>query len=101
MAYDHMAQYSPLKPGVSDISVAEQRERVRREEAAIQAERQASLSQQSSPLRAPEERIRLWEKLHMLPLPESPHHQLVHVIALQTQLTVGDVQSEQMRRAAL
>ena len=36
-----------------------------------------------------EERIRIWERLFGLPMPRSPDHPLVSIIAASTQLTVA------------
>jgi hypothetical protein len=55
---------------------------------------------QSSPLSGPEERIRLWEKLHALNLPRSAQHKLLGVIAEQTNLSIQDILDAQQRRAA-
>jgi len=71
--------------------------RADQEQAASRLERLAS---QSSPFTEPEERIRIWERLHELRLPRSTEHSLVRVIAMQTDLTVQVVQQEQRRRAA-
>ena len=58
------------------------------------------LATQTSPVRAAEERIRIWERLHELRLPSTSAHALVKVVAAQTHLTVGEVQAEQRRRSA-
>jgi hypothetical protein len=63
-------------------------------------ERAQLLERQSSPLHTPEERIRLWEQLHVLSLPRKSTHPLLSVIALQTALTLEQVQDEQRRRAS-
>lgn len=46
----------------------------------------------------PQERIRIWERLHALELPRSSRHPLLAVIAAQTRLSLRDVQEEQRRR---
>lgn len=61
--------------------------------------RQQALATQVSPLNDPQERIRIWERLHELALPKHAGHKLVDVIATQTQLTSHQVQEEQRRRA--
>ena len=71
--------------------------RADQEQAASRLERLAS---QTSPLNDPEERIRIWEKLHDLRLPKASGHTLLRVIATQTGLSLQQVQQEQMRRAA-
>jgi hypothetical protein len=63
-------------------------------------ERAQKIAAQSSPFSTPHQRIVLWERLHGLNLPVSPGHKLVTVIAHQTDLTVREVQEEQLRRAA-
>jgi hypothetical protein len=49
----------------------------------------------------PSERIRIWERLHGLPLPRNPTHKLLNVIAAATDLQLEQVQEEQrLRRMA-
>jgi hypothetical protein len=49
----------------------------------------------------PGERIRIWERLHGLPLPLNPTHKLLGVIAAATDLQLEQVQEEQrLRRTA-
>jgi hypothetical protein len=61
--------------------------------------RQQELSEQRSPLNTPADRIRIWEQLHQLPLPRSPSHRLISVIAANTGLSLADVRAEQLARA--
>lgn len=63
-------------------------------------ERMRQLQLQTSSLHTPEERIRLWEKLHMLSLPRSSTHPLLSLIASQTALSLEQVQDEQRRRGS-
>lgn len=63
-------------------------------------ERTRLIELQASALHTPEERIRLWEKLHMLSLPRASRHPLLALIASQTALTLQQVEDEQRRRAA-
>ena len=62
--------------------------------------RELELLEQKSPLLAPSERIRLWERLHQLPLPRRSDHCLLADIAADTGLTLGDLHAEQEVRAA-
>jgi hypothetical protein len=62
-------------------------------------ERAQLLERQSSPISTPEERIVLWEQLHVLALPRSAAHPLLALIAQQTALTLEQVRDEQQRRA--
>jgi hypothetical protein len=62
-------------------------------------ERAQLLERQSSPSSPPEERIALWERLHVLALPRSTSHPLLALIAQQTALTLDQLRDEQQRRA--
>ena len=60
--------------------------------------RRRELDEQTSMNNQPQDRIRIWERLHALALPASQSHPLVKVIAAQTHLSVSDVCAEQERR---
>jgi hypothetical protein len=90
--------YRDAIAGPEDI--VERRAKVRREQDERAAERQQQIALQSSPLSDPDERIRLWEKLHALTLPRSAAHRLLHVIAAQTNLSIQEVGAAQQRRVA-
>lgn len=94
----HRSSASDVQLGAMNIS--DRRAAVQREEAERAAERKEQIASQSSPLNDPEARIRIWERLHALNLPVSSTHRLVRVIAMQTELTVQQVQEEQRRRAS-
>lgn len=89
-----------LVPAVQG-TVAEFRLRVQRAEQERAALRGSELEAQVSPVKDPRERIEVWERLHALRLPRASNHLLLAVIAKQTQLTMGQVHEEQMRRAAV
>jgi uncharacterized protein YmfQ (DUF2313 family) len=80
-------------------TTADRRAAVEREQQERAAERSKQLASQVSPLNEPQERIRIWERLHGLNLPVAASHKLVRVIATQTDLTIQQVQDEQKRRA--
>jgi hypothetical protein len=80
--------------------LAERRAQIEHQNQERAAERQQQIALQSSPLSGPEERIRLWEKLHALNLPRSAQHKLLGVIAEQTNLSIQDILDAQQRRAA-
>lgn len=84
---------------IGSFNVADRRAAVQREAEERALERQDQLAAQRSPLNSPQERLRIWERLHSLALPRSRTHKLVRLIAEQTDLTVSDVQDEQRRRA--
>ncbi|WP_153067251.1 hypothetical protein [Steroidobacter cummioxidans] len=82
-------------------TVAEFRLQVQRAEQERVALRDSELEAQVSPAKNPRERIEVWERLHALRLPRASNHLLLAVIAKQTQLTMGEVHEEQVRRAAV
>lgn len=81
-------------------TIAEHRLRVQQADQERAALRASELATQISPVNGAEERIRIWERLHALPLPRSTTHVLVKVIATQTCLSLDQVHAEQRRRAA-
>lgn len=78
---------------------AEHRRRVQQDAYERAAARDGELESQASPMKDPQERIVIWERLHALRLPLAAGHVLVKVIATQTRLTVSQVHDEQQRRA--
>ncbi|MBC7982369.1 MAG: hypothetical protein H7Y02_00790 [Candidatus Obscuribacterales bacterium] len=78
---------------VSDRRAVAERDRL---EEVMRKERE--LIQQKSSANSPQMRIRIWEGRHGLPLPRSPTHSLVKLIAANTELTVEQVRAEQKLR---
>ena len=70
----------------------EERERAQR--------RRLELAEQRSDLNPPDVRIRAWEKVHALRLPQDPAHPVLGVIAISTGLTLSQVRAEQSARMA-
>ena len=62
--------------------------------------RQLDLAGQTANIHSPAERIKIWERLHQIVLPRDPAHQLLHVIATDTALTLEEVHTEQRQRTA-
>src|SRR2546423_14359164 len=62
--------------------------------------RRIDLEEQRSNLNPPKVRIRAWEKVHGLRLPDDSTHPILEVIAGDTRLTLAEVQEEQQERAA-
>lgn len=81
-------------------SVVDHRARLAREHAEMEERRSEALAGQVSIVNAPSERIRIWEQLHGLPLPRSPTHKLLRVIAAGTQLQLEQVREVQQQRLA-
>jgi hypothetical protein len=79
--------------------IADYRARIARRQAESAEVRQRELIEQASTVNSPEQRIRIWERLHELTMPRDATHRLVRVIAEQTRLTVSEVQTEQQNRA--
>ncbi|MFL6601322.1 MAG: hypothetical protein ACJ8R9_08320 [Steroidobacteraceae bacterium] len=80
--------------------VADYRARLAHEHAERQERRQNELAEQVSIRNMPGERIRIWERLHGLPLPLNPTHNLLSVIAAATDLQLEQVREEQRLRRA-
>jgi hypothetical protein len=89
----------PFAPGPNAGELmADYRARLAHEHAEAQERRQAELAEQVSIRNAPGERIRIWERLHGLPLPRDPSHNLLSVIAAATDLELAQVHEEQRLR---
>jgi hypothetical protein len=89
----------PAPLSVAPGGAVEHRRRVQQAASNRAAERDSELESQASPMKDPQERIGIWERLHALRLPPAPGHVLVKVIAKGTGLTMGQVREEQQRRA--
>lgn len=81
-------------------SLADRRAEIERQQHERAVERQEQIALQSAPSSDPEARIRQWEKVHALRLPQSAMHKLVRVIAEQTDLSLQQILEVQQRRAA-
>ena len=97
---NHSRSYGEATPASGAGGIVDRRAQIEREQQERAAVRQQEIAAQSSPFSEPEERIRLWEKLHALQLPRSTSHRLLQVIAEQTNLSISQVREEQERRAA-
>jgi hypothetical protein len=62
--------------------------------------RRSAIAEQTAVQNTPEQRIRIWERLHELNLPKKTVHPLLRVIASDTGLTLEQVREEQGRRVA-
>jgi hypothetical protein len=60
--------------------------------------RRLELEEQRAELNPPDVRIRAWERVHALRLPEDPRHPVLNVIAIATGLTLAQVREEQGAR---
>lgn len=89
------------KPGFSDDPTMDFRARLAHQQAENAERRKFDLAEQSSRLKSAEERIRIWERLHEVPMPRDPEHRLIDIIASNTGLTSAEVRDEQRRRAEL
>jgi hypothetical protein len=87
------------KPGFSDDPTMDFRARLAHQQAENAERRKFDLAEQSSRLKSAEERIRIWERLHEVPMPRDPQHRLIDIIASNTGLTSAEVLDEQRRRA--
>jgi hypothetical protein len=90
--------YPPSATAVEIIR--DHRARVAIEADARMEKRREELAEQSASSSTPEARIRAWEKVHGLRLPLDAAHPIVAVVAIETHLTVVEVQQEQHARKA-
>jgi hypothetical protein len=90
-------QSSGRQAGVGE-SIADHRARLARDEEELQQRRMEALAEQVSVVNSPSERIRIWERLHGLPLPRSSTHKLLRVIAVATDLQLEQVREVQRQR---
>lgn len=79
-------------------TVTDYQARLAHEQEELQQRRLADLAEQASLRNTPSERILIWERLHEVPLPRSPVHKLLSVIAAATDLQLEQVQEEQRLR---
>lgn len=61
--------------------------------------RRIELEELRSELKSPEQRILEWERVHQLRLPLKPDHPILDVIAIETRLTMEQVQAVQKQAA--
>jgi hypothetical protein len=87
--------YLAPKPGES---TADFRERLAQREAEAVELRRRELAEQTSHAHTPAARIRIWERLHQVALPQNPTHRVLTVIADNTGLTLEEVRAEQLQR---
>jgi hypothetical protein len=78
--------------------IADHRARVLLEENERTHRRQMQLADQRLSSNPPDRRIRAWEKAHGLRLPADSQHPILSVIALDTGLTLQEIQEEQLAR---
>jgi hypothetical protein len=81
--------------------VAERKEQIAHEQAALQADKELRFAQQRSIDTPPAVRIALWESRHGLALPRDPNHPLMCIIAESTRLDIAQVLAEHQRRALI
>lgn len=63
------------------------------------AKRRIELEALRSDLKSPEQRILEWERVHQLRLPLTPNHPILDVIAVDTRLTLEQVEAVQKQAA--
>jgi hypothetical protein len=99
MVFESWISGRPFAPGPNAGELmADYRARLAHEHAEALERRQAELAEQVSIRNAPGERIKIWERLHGLPLPRDPTHNLLSVIAAATDLELEQVHEEQRLR---
>lgn len=95
-----MTELKPSAPHPATELVRTHAERLALEERERAQRRLLELAEQRSDLNPPAVRIRAWEKLHALRLPQDPGHPVLDVVASNTGLTLAQVREEQSARVA-
>lgn len=85
------------RPSYPDV-MKDHRERVALEAAEAAERHRQEIAEQSSALNSAEMRIRAWERVHGVRLPESATHPVLAVAAADTHLTLEEIREEQRRR---
>lgn len=88
-------------PPNSGDFIADHRARLALQQSEARERRRIAAAEQISELNTPDQRIRVWERVHELTLPRDPMHPLLAVIAARTNLTLDQVREEQRRRAPI
>ena len=74
------------------------RARIERAQLEAAERRSQALIDQHAPGNSPDMRVRIWERLHQLRLPQDPGHAVLRIVAKQTGMTLADVQEVQRQR---
>ena len=81
--------------------MAERKSQLAQAEAEERERKVQEQAEQRSQANTPEQRIRIWERVHQVALPREANHPLVKVIAERTGLSVAEVAAEQLRRGPM
>jgi len=85
---------------VSHDPTLDHRARMERQLFEANERRERALIDQRSAENTPEQRVRIWERLHQVRMPKSPDHNILTVIAQQTGLKLSEVRDVQLSRVA-
>jgi hypothetical protein len=85
---------------VSQDPTLDHRARLERQQFEANERRERALIDQRSAENTPEQRVRIWERLHQVRMPKSPDHNILQVIAQQTGLKLSEVRDVQTSRVA-
>lgn len=77
------------------------RARIERDHLEACERRTQALNDQRSPENSQDVRVRIWEKLHQVSLPQNPEHNVLRLISRQTGLTLDAVQEVQRQRRTI
>lgn len=102
MAYGRAPSVSDrFAPFPGGDMIADHRARLAVQESEAKERRRKAAEEQVSVLNTPDQRIRVWERVHELALPRDPMHPLLAVIAARTNLSLEQVREEQRRRGPI
>ena len=100
MSSDSLNSYfAPTPPSTPTDPMRTHAEMLAAEAADRAARRRIELEELRSDLKTPEQRIHEWERVHQLRMPLKPNHPILDVIAVDTRLTLEQVQAIQKQAA--
>ncbi|HYK25377.1 MAG TPA: hypothetical protein VEV18_03895 [Steroidobacteraceae bacterium] len=91
--------FAPTPPSTPTDPMRTHAEMLAAEAADRAARRRIELEELRSDLKTPEQRIHEWERVHQLRMPLKPNHPILDVIAVDTRLTLEQVQAIQKQAA--
>ena len=100
-----MAILKPLEIISQTTTVADSntdyRARIIKQAAEAAKQRQHDRAEQISEANSPAARIKIWESLHQMVLPQDSNHRVLRVIAARTGLSIEQIRTEQRERMHL
>lgn len=88
-----------MMPTSNSDSVSDLRAQIERRRLEAEQVRNQALLDQRDFASSPDQRVRVWERLHQLSLPKDPDHAVLAQVSRQTGLALSELQEVQRQRA--